>query len=103
MPLLEAVRSAEVSADDKIAIAAACIEEEALRRTGFLVAGPDPARVWEWYVAHGGRFRWSQDGEDLMIQVPVPPFVLDPPRCARRGCGRPQPAHDILDHAFKPA
>jgi hypothetical protein len=75
MPLTEAVRSPEVSFEDKVAIGAACIEEEALMRTARLIAGDDRAAAW--YVAHGGRFRFSQDGEHLMIQVPVPPFALD--------------------------
>ena len=74
MLVQEALRSPRVSADDKLAIGAACIEEEALMRTAILMAGKDRAPAW--YVAHGGRFRFSEDGDRLMIQVPVPPFVL---------------------------
>jgi hypothetical protein len=63
-----------VSTGDKVAIGAACIEEDALMRTMVLIHGKD--RAQEQYAAHGGRFRFSEDGEQLMIQVPVPPFAL---------------------------
>jgi hypothetical protein len=71
MPVTEALRSPDVDGDDKVAIGAACIEEEALMRTGLLIAGNGGAM--EWYIAHGGRFRFSEDGEHLMVQIPVPP------------------------------
>lgn len=104
MPIAEAIRAPMevVSTDDKLAIAAALIEEEALRRTADLIAGPEHAA--EWYVRHGGRFRFSDDTDDavLMIEIPVRPFVLAPVLCARRGCGQPEPAHTGLAHAFKP-
>lgn len=76
MRVTEALRSPDVSTDDKLAIGAACIEEEALMRTAVLIAGQD--RAPGWYVAHGGRFRFSGDGEDaeLMVEVPVRPFAL---------------------------
>ena len=74
MPVQAALRDPAVSTGDKLAIGAACIEEEALMRTAILMAGKDRAPAW--YVAHGGRFRFTEDGEHLMIQVPVPPFVL---------------------------
>jgi hypothetical protein len=70
MPVSEALRSPVVSTQDKLAIGAACIEEEALMRTAVLMAGK--ARAPEWYVLHGGRFRFGGD-DQLMIQVPVPP------------------------------
>jgi hypothetical protein len=60
--------------EDKLAIAAACIEEEALMRTALIIAGQDGAP--RWYAEHGGRFRFSEDDE-LMVQVPVPPFALN--------------------------
>lgn len=100
MDIQEAIRSPDVSTDDKLAIGAACIEEEALMRTAQVIAGH--AGAPGWYVKHGGRFRFSEDGERLMVEVPVRPFVLDPPRCARKGCGEPRQAHDIIGHAFKP-
>lgn len=99
MGVQEALRSPDVSADDKLAIGAACIEEDALMRTAQLMAGDKGAPAW--YVAHGGRFRFSEDGERLMIEIPVRPFVLAPVPCARRGCGLPKPAHDELAHAFQ--
>jgi hypothetical protein len=77
MTVHDALRSPDVSTGDKVAIGAACIEEDALMRTMVLIHGKD--RAQEQYVAHGGRFRFSEDGEDgeqLMIQVPVPPFAL---------------------------
>lgn len=97
-----AVHDPAVSLEDKIAIAAALIEEEALRRAAFLICGNNPDQAGAWYIAHGGRFRFTEDGEDLMVQVPVPPFALDEPRCARQDCGLPQAAHARLAHAFRP-
>ena len=99
MRLTDALRDPAVSFDDKLAIGAACLEEEALMRTAQVIAGP--GKRAEWYVGHGGRFRFSDDGEHLMIEVPVRPFILDPPRCSRKGCGRPQAAHDLIAHAFQ--
>jgi hypothetical protein len=75
MRLTDALHDPEVSFGDKIAIGAACIEEEALMRTARLFAGD--ARAPAWYIAHGGRFRFSEDGEHLMIQVPVQPSALN--------------------------
>lgn len=74
MRVHEALRSPAVSTDDKLAIGAACIEEEALMRTALLIAGKDRAPAW--YVEHGGRFRFDDD-DQLLIQVPVPSFVLN--------------------------
>jgi len=62
------------STEDRVAIAAALIEEEALMRTARLIAGDKGAPAW--YVQHGGRFRFSEDGDHLMIQIPVPPSPL---------------------------
>lgn len=60
MRVQEALRSRDVSADDKLAIGAACIEEDALMRTAVVIAGKERAPAW--YVAHGGRFRFSEAG-----------------------------------------
>ena len=73
MPVQEALRSPEVSTDDKLAIGAACIEEEALMRTMILMHGKERAPAE--YVRHGGRFRFGAS-DQLMIQIPVPPFVV---------------------------
>ena len=42
-------------------------------RTMVLIHGKERAPAQ--YVLHGGRFRFDDD-DQLLIQVPVPPFVL---------------------------
>ena len=73
MPLLKAIRSSDVSFDDKLAIAAACLEEEALMRAMILIHGKDHATAQ--YILHGGRFRFDAN-DNLCIQIPVPPPVI---------------------------
>lgn len=71
--LTEAAQDPQVAAADKVAIASALLEEDALMRTAVLIAGKDRAPAW--YVEHGGRFRFGEN-DQLVIEVPVRPFIL---------------------------